>query len=180
MLTDEKLMNDVRDGHLKEMSELWNRYHVRIYNYFRRTGLDKSQSEDLTQTAFERAIKYRNSYKDSYPFKAWIYRIASNVKIDYFKKNAKNNFSGLEHVEAVSSDTADSHILSKEKYNHLYKAMATLTDEQKQVIYLSKYEEMKYVQIAEILGCSESALKVKVHRAMKSLKSAFLNQNHEG
>jgi len=180
MLTDEKLMNDVCRGELSEMSQLWNRYHVRIYNYFRKTGQDKSTSEDLTQTVFERALKYRKSYKDSYPFKSWIYRIASNVKVDHFKKSSRSEYAGLENVHAASTDTADQNITQGEKYNQLYQAMSSLSDEQKKVIYLAKYEEMKYVDIAEIIGCSESALKVKVHRAMKTLKKAYLNENYAG
>jgi RNA polymerase sigma-70 factor (ECF subfamily) len=174
MHPDEKLMTEVRGGNLNKMSILFERYHVRLYNYFTKLTRDRALSEDLTQTVFERAIKYRNSYKDSYPFKAWIYRIASNVRYDHYRSQKLKVVYDDGYQEPggrMDIDPGNDH--GDERIDKLYKAMQKLNDEQKKMIWLTKYEGMKYSEAAGILGCTESALKVKIHRAMKSLKSNY-------
>ena len=174
MHPDERLMTRVRDGDLKQMSILFERYHVRLFNYFTKLTRDRALSEDLTQTVFERALKYRGSYKDSYPFKAWIYRIASNVRYDHYRSQKLQVVSDDGYQEpGVRMDFDPGNDQADERIDKLYKAIGGLNDEQKKMIWLTKYEGMKYAEAAKILGCTESALKVKVHRAMKSLKSNY-------
>jgi len=62
-IADEILMQNVKDGNLSEMSVLFERYHLRIYNFFFRLTFDMDVSQDLTQNLFYRMIKYKNSYK---------------------------------------------------------------------------------------------------------------------
>ncbi|HMI62951.1 MAG TPA: sigma factor, partial [Puia sp.] len=62
-LSDEKIMLLVKDGHLSELTELFDRYHVPLYNFFLRLTVDKVISEDLTQNLFYRVIRYRQSYQ---------------------------------------------------------------------------------------------------------------------
>jgi len=60
---DEKIMQNVRDGNIAEMSVLFERYHLRLYNFFLKMGLQKDISQDLTQNLFYRIIKYRRTYR---------------------------------------------------------------------------------------------------------------------
>ncbi len=174
MHPDEQLMAEVRDGNLRKMSILFERYNVRLFNYFTKLTRDRALSEDLTQTVFERAIKYRNSYKDSYPFKAWIYRIASNVRYDHYRSQKLKVVYDDGYQEPGSRMEFDpGNEQGDERVDRLYRALHDLNDEQKKMIWLTKYEGMKYAEAAEILGCTESALKVKIHRTMKRLKSNY-------
>ena len=174
MYPDEQLMIKVRDGQLNQMSGLFDRYHVQIYNFFRKMQLDKGLSEDLTQNVFERAMKYKHSYRDDYNFKSWIYRIACNVKNDHFRgvkrdRKAENYI----HDRMIASEAHVEQAKHHDKYEHLNMAMQHLDVEQRQLIWLTKYENMKYAEVAELLGYTESNVKIKIFRAMKSLKDIY-------
>ena len=119
-------------------------------------------------------MKYRTSYKDSYPFKAWIYKIANNVKYDHYreKKIPMVQADSLESIEHYAMDPI-TQMAENDKVTKLKSAMKKLNEEQRKIIWLTKYEQMKYAQVADVIGCTESAMKVKIHRAMKKLKSIY-------
>ncbi|HXO75118.1 MAG TPA: sigma-70 family RNA polymerase sigma factor, partial [Puia sp.] len=90
-LSDEKIMLLVKDGHLSELTELFDRYHVPLYNFFLRLTVDKATSEDLTQNLFYRVIRYRQSYQPAQgTFRSWIYRMARNIHADHCKQKQKS------------------------------------------------------------------------------------------
>ena len=74
-MTDEQVMLEVHKGDLDKTAILFERYHVRLFNFFLRMSYDKDLSQDLTQTVFERLLKYRTSYKYGKQFKSWIFQI---------------------------------------------------------------------------------------------------------
>ena len=78
-MTDEALMSAVKNGKLDMASDLYDKYSKRLYNYFVKISMDRSVSDDLMQNTFFRMIKYRHTYKDGNPFKAWMFQIARNV-----------------------------------------------------------------------------------------------------
>jgi len=80
----------VKEGHLSELAELFERYHVKLYNFFLRLTLEKATSEDLTQNLFYRVIKYRQSWQPANgSFQSWIYRMARNVHNDHCTQSRK-------------------------------------------------------------------------------------------
>lgn len=84
-LTDEELMRQVSNGNLDFMRLLYDRYHQWIYNFFIQMIHDKDACEDLMQTTFYKAIKYRKSYKGG-KFDSWIFRIARNIGFDFYEQ----------------------------------------------------------------------------------------------
>ena len=82
-MTDEMIMEAVRNGDLQQASVLFERYNKQIYNFLARMTMSKVLAEDLTQNVFLRMIKYRNSYRDGNKFHSWIYQIARNVFSDH-------------------------------------------------------------------------------------------------
>jgi RNA polymerase sigma factor (sigma-70 family) len=89
-LSDEKIMLLVREGQLSELTELFERYHVPLYNFFFRLTLDESLSEDLTQNLFYRVLRYRQSFEPaSGSFRSWVYRMARNVHADHFRQEQR-------------------------------------------------------------------------------------------
>ncbi len=169
-------MNKVCEGHIDQLGLLFERYHIRLYNFFLRTTADREISHDLTQNVFERILKYKHSYKKGASFKSWFYRIARNVKIDYYKKR-KLNTSSMEEVYAERNPklaTEGEHDLEKqEKVKVLYQALDQLPDDKREILVLSQLEELQYKEIAKIFDITENAARVKVHRALKSLKEVF-------
>lgn len=174
-ITDEALMAKVKHGQLQYMAALFERYQVKLYNFFLRLTYSASVSEDLTQNVFERMLRYRYSYQETMPFKAWMYQIARNIKADYFKhkKDVVADFSVLEQISSQKDAPIHQQIEAQETLQSLAKAMTHLSEEQKEILVLTRFQKMKYAEVATLLNCSEGAVKVKVHRAIKQLRSHF-------
>ncbi len=177
-LSDEKIMLLVKDGHLSELTELFDRYHVPLYNFFLRLSFDKTTSEDLTQSLFYRVIRYRQSYQPGNgTFRSWIYRMARNVYFDFYKQQ-KRHPGRLTDAEEADQELADHPAgYSEADYRQLDEAMALLTAEQREVLVLSRYQGLKYEEIAKIKEISVAAIKVQVYRAIKQLRSLYFKQS---
>ncbi|NJO01252.1 MAG: RNA polymerase sigma factor [Bacteroidia bacterium] len=169
-------MGKVCHGQIDKLGILFERYHVKLFNFFLRTTADRELSHDLTQSVFERILKYRHSYKNGSPFKAWFYQIARNVKIDYFRKQKIK----LSSVDDLKGDR-NPHLASEggqeierdEKIKILYESLNQLPADKREILVLSQLEELEYKEIAKIFEITENAARVKVHRALKALKEVF-------
>lgn len=171
--SDEIIMNKVRDGHLAELSELFERYHVRMYNFMLKLTMDRTVSQDLTQSLFYRIIKYRSTFDDKYSFKSWIFQLARNIHADYCRKQ-KQQTDRYVHVEKYDSDMADeAGNFSEEDYENLDRALSKLNPEQKEILVLSRFQGLKYSEISAINNESVASIKVQVHRAIKQLRSIY-------
>src|SRR5258707_13652601 len=86
-VTDEELMLQVRDGAGETLGVLFERYHVPLYNFYTKLTGDRALSEDLVQEVFLRILRHRQTFRQGTPFRAWIYQIARNARIDHFRKS---------------------------------------------------------------------------------------------
>ncbi|MCD8538680.1 MAG: RNA polymerase sigma factor [Leadbetterella sp.] len=167
-MTDEQAMMAVVSGDLDKAAVLYERYKRPVLGYFHRSSVNRDTGEDLMQQVFYRIIHYRKSFSDGYVFKPWLFRIARNVLQDFIQKN-RNVFSGLdERMEMEEEKTYD-----QEQEYQLKRALEMLPQEYREVILLSRYEELKYDEIAEILQISVSLVKVRVHRGLKILREIY-------
>ncbi|MGC2697119.1 MAG: RNA polymerase sigma factor, partial [Candidatus Angelobacter sp.] len=80
-------MAQVRSGMGEMLGVLFERYHVPLFNFYLKLIGERTVSEDLVQEVFFRILKYRHSYRVETPFKAWMYQIARNARIDHFRKH---------------------------------------------------------------------------------------------
>lgn len=175
-LPDEVIMKEIKNGNLQEMSVLFERYNVRLFNFFLRMGLKREASQDLTQNLFYRMIKYRQSYRESSPVKAWIYQIARNLHNDFRNQQKKSDdlFAQVEEVPADMMDDTDSY--QEEDFEKLERALSELGETQREIIVLSRFQGLKYSEIAVITGHSETAIKVAVFRAIRQLRMIYEKQ----
>ena len=153
------------------MHQLFERYSVRIYNYCVKVTRDQSVSEDLTQETFYKVIKHRKSFNNR-TFAAWIFTIARNLCFDHLKKVEKNELKteGLEsHIEDSIYDQSEAH----ERIEHLRKTLDQIDPLDKELILLSRYEKLKYKDIATVMKMSESAIKNRIHRALRKLRLQY-------
>lgn len=167
-MTDEVAMKFVADGDLDKAAILYERYKKPIFNFYLRFGIRHEAGQDLTQQVFYRLIHYRHTYQDGYEFRTWIYRIARNIYHD-FLKDIQNHTSEIKE----NFDIADEPNFDEEQHQILKKALEQLPTEYKEVIMMSRYEELKYEEIAKVLNISVSLVKVRVHRGLKQLKEIY-------
>ena len=169
-------MQSVKDGNLAHMSVLFERYHLRLYNFFFRLTFDMDISQDLTQNLFYRMIKYKNSYKSEYSVKSWIFEIARNLHADYCKEEKRSGtlFLKTDKYPVEPADDTDSY--HEDDYDRLEKAFSCLSDDQKEIIILSRYQGLKYEEISAITKQSVGAIKVAMYRAIKQLRGIYFKQ----
>ena len=176
-ILDETIMENVKEGNLSEMSILFERYHQKLYNFFFRMGINRDVSQDLTQNLFYRMIRYRHTYKSGASVKSWIYQIARNLHCDYRSKEKKTGDlfvkSGI--YPSDIAETADSY--PEEDFEKLETALMTLSDAQRELIVLSRYQGLKYQEISSIVSQSVPAIKVSIYRAIRQLRCVYFKQD---
>src|ERR1041384_860651 len=163
-MTDEQIMEAVRNGDLQQASLLFDRYNKRLFNFLARVPMDRELAEDLTQNTFLRMIRYRGSYKPGRKFQSWIYQVARNVFTDHYQGNKKKQADrmDIEKVgEWVPDDNDSQSIDEQEKL--LHRSMQLLTDEQRELLILTRFQHMKYEEVAEMMETTVANIKVKVH-----------------
>lgn len=174
-LGDNILMTKVKNGDLDKLGLLFERYKKPLFGFFYGMNKDTAVSEDLVQNVFFRILKYRYLFREEGEFRTWMFHIARNVSHDHFRKI---KWKGREDIDNWK-DRLSNNDNRQEEYRHddemqlLSMAMDKLPDDRKEILLLSKYQEKRYREIGEILGCTESAVKVKVFRALQELKEIY-------
>lgn len=184
-VSDNELMIHVREGDVKKLSILFERYHVRLYNYFiKLTGVRGKHygiCEDLVQDVFYRMLKYRHTFRGDAPFAVWMYQLARNVATDFFRKK-HNTLTDQMAPESEPRDIVlpSDGIEQEQSYMYLHAALQRLAPEKREVLILSRFQEMKYEEIAQIQGVNIGVIKTRVHRALDELRRHYysLSQEH--
>lgn len=173
-MTDEVIMEAVKSGNLQQATLLFERYNRRIFNFLARMTMERGLAEDLTQNVFLRMIKYRNSYREGARFQSWIYQIARNVFADHYQahKNKYSDFVDVDKIKDHMPDHEESEV-QDEKELLLHRSMARLTEEQREVLVLTRFQQMKYEEVAAVMDTTVANIKVKVHRALIKLREYY-------
>lgn len=170
--TDEMLMQEVAQGDLDKMSLLFDRYHEWIYNFFYQMLEDHAVSEDLLQNTFFKAIKYRKSYKGG-KFTSWIFQIARNLGNDHFQKYSKQKTDDLDTIENLADFSGSEEDTRAEEIVRLKKVLEKLPIKDRELLIMSRIQEMNYAQIAQFINSNDAAVKMRVHRALKKLRILY-------
>lgn len=175
-------MMKVKNGDLDKLGLLFERYNRPLFSFFYRKTMDPGLSEDLVQSVFERMLKYRTTYSGTGAFTTWMFSIARNAHIDHFRKQKRRKEDELPDEERFVGEIPAGYAELDERNQKkilLERALDQLSDEKQEVVVLSRYEGLRYHEIAEIQGVSESAVKVRFFRAMKELKQIVTTLGEE-
>lgn len=140
-----------------------------IINFHYRFTGDRFEAENLAQETFFRAYLRYESLKDHKKIKSWLFSIARNIVIDFFRKNKNREIAlGNEIVEnyaEVSSADFQSQIENNEMSKELEKCIDKLSSQDKLLIKLLYFEGFSYKEISQILKINQNTLKSRLHRA---------------
>ncbi|ALW87155.1 RNA polymerase subunit sigma-24 [Hymenobacter sedentarius] len=167
----------VKGGDLDRMGLLFERYHRQLFGFLYHMLGRADASEDLVQNVFYRMLKYRHTFTGDGEFRTWMYHLARNVLADFIKKNRHDAHhtdidSMAEHLAGGAA--ADASLEQAQDVALLHQALGRLRPEDREILVLSRFQEMKYGEIARVLNTTEGAVKVRVHRAMNELKASYL------
>jgi RNA polymerase sigma factor (sigma-70 family) len=181
METDETLMVAVRNGDVGKLGVLFDRHHRALFDFFVRMTGQRAIADDLVQDVFVRILKYRKTFRDQSWFKAWMFHIARNARFDYYRSHKGEAMLDDSHADSLpSAIPIPGQQLDHEQQALLLEcAMFRLSPDKREVLILSRYQDMKYEQIAELIGCEIGTVKTRVHRALKDLRDNFLKLSSE-
>jgi len=174
--SDHELMIAVRAGDVAKLGDIFERYHQRLYAFFVRMTNQPTVSEDLVQVVFYRILKYRHTYRDEGKFTAWIYHLARKVAADHFRKHAKAPTATDPrdlHAHADESASPDRSATTTDDLELLRAAIARMPLEHREVLVLSRLQNVEHKEIARLMDTSVGAVKVRVHRALKELRDIY-------
>jgi len=172
----------VRDGDLDSMGELFERHHGPLYGYLTKLTGNRTAAEDITQVVFERMLRYRHTYRDQGSFTAWMYHLARRCAADHFRKSSTAPIavdpSDLEG-HADEGRRADEVAAHRDDHALLQRALGRLDQDEREVLLLSRLQELSFAEVAGILECSAGAARVRAHRALRSLRDHYFQLQKE-
>lgn len=180
-------LKDLPDAELVELAktdkdafgELYERYVKKIYNYiYYRTG-NQHDAEDLTARVFFRAMSHIENYTErGVPFQAWLYRIAHNLVANWHRDRGRRKIIPLDDfvISGLRSDAPDKHAEDEEEREMLLKAIRRLPEDRQQLLILKFIEHLSNVEIGEIMGRTEGAIKSLYHRTLIALRDEMQMQ----
>lgn len=174
--TDHALMLAVRDGELDALGELFERHHGPLFGFLLKLTNHRTGAEDIAQTVFQRMLKYRHTYRDDGSFTAWMYHLARRCAADHFRKtNLAPHATDPAALQAHADEAphAAHHAAARDDQALLQTALAQLDRGDREVLLLSRFQELSFAEISNILECSAGAAKVRAHRALRELREIY-------
>jgi RNA polymerase sigma-70 factor (ECF subfamily) len=159
-------------GEASAFGLLYDHYQPKIYRFVYIKVGRREEAEDLTHQVFLSAWENIENYKHlGFPFSSWLYQIARNEVIDYYR--TRKSAVELEKVDAESFDppTAELALERKFELEHIKRAIQKLKPEHQDVLIMRFVEDLSPKEIAAALGKTEGAVKLLQHRALKNLKT---------
>ncbi|MBD3268202.1 sigma-70 family RNA polymerase sigma factor [bacterium] len=182
--TDEQLILACQRGREEALDVLYQRYYRPVLAFIYRLVQDRQLAEDLVQETFLRVYNNRLSWKPKSKFTSWLYRIARNLCIDekrrywnrlvamdsqFTDKDNENSASYLDRVRDTKADAREYCARGIDE-SAIKQAINQLSEEQREVILMNKYQGLTYIEISEILGVSPESIKQRAYRAHLKLR----------
>lgn len=186
---EKALLVKAKNGDLAAFEKLIENYQKKVYNIVYRMIGNPDDASELTQEVFIRVFRSIRNFKEESQFSTWIYKIATNICLDEFRKQKKHKVISLD--EEIKSDEGEMKRQIEDnkpqpdiiaERNELKKtvrnAILALPDEYRIVIIMRDIKGLSYEEIAQITKCPEGTVKSRINRARKALKT-ILYSNKE-
>lgn len=169
---EHELTEKARRGDDAAFDVLVDRYKKEIYRLAYRFVKNAEDAHDLSQETFLKAYLSLKNFRGDATFRTWIYRIAMNLSINYVKSAGYSRKSDVpaEELDPARSGKILSSILTTEMTDRLRDAIDQLPPKQRETLVLKVYQDLKYTEIASVMGCSVGTSKANFFHAVKALR----------
>ena len=171
MLSDDKLIEQIKAGDEQAAEELITRYYASILRYCRWHCSSVEKAEDLTQETFYRLFKNISGYKGKRKFKAYLYTIANRLCID---ESRKKPLYSIEDEEIIIDECDE--ILRMEDKAEVNYLLSSLSPEQREAIILRFGEQLEFHEIAKVMGCNMRTAQSRVRNGLKIMRKEQGNE----
>jgi len=172
---EQNLVHRAQHGDKEAFTELYEAYFDKLYRYVVVRIGNKAEAEDMTQQVFVRAYKSISSFRwKGVPFSAWLFRIAHNLMVDFFRKESKRPTVPLEESLLVSDEDPRQTIEQRMDIERVMTATRKLTAAQREVVSLRFAGGLTIAEVARTMGKSEGAVKALQHSAIAALRRILL------
>ena len=171
MLSDDKLVEQIKCGDEQAAEELITRYYASILRYCRWHCSSVEKAEDLTQETFYKLFKNISGYKGKRKFKAYLYTIANRLCID---ESRKKPLYSIEDEEIIIDECDE--ILRMEDKAEVNYLLSTLSPEQREAIILRFGEQLEFHEIAKVMGCNMRTAQSRVRNGLKIMRKEQANE----
>ncbi len=151
--------------------KLYDMYKPRIHGYIARRVTNMRDAEDLVAQTFEKVLRGIRCYDSSKAsFLTWLYRIANHTIIDYMRRNGRAKQVSLDEAMEMYRFKSKSELQLTRYYLMVMELITELSAAHQEVLTLKFFEDKSNREIAEITGCSNKHIAVKVYRALRALR----------
>ena len=182
----EELMAKIAEGDEDAFEILVNRHQTSVLNLIYRFIGDRTQAKDLAQEVFIRVWQAAGSYQPKAKFTTWVYRITANLcfnelksarrkKWFSFNRSDEDGEHTFEETLADSAPSAEDLLLEKERSRQISDALQCLPENQRMALILKRYDALSYQEIAQVIGCSVSAVESLLVRSKRTLQEKLKN-----
>jgi RNA polymerase sigma-70 factor, ECF subfamily len=181
-MDDAAIMLELRAGNMAGFDFLIQKYRKPIIHFMYRMVRNQAIAEELAQEVFLRVYRSRETYRAEARFSTWLYRIATNLGVNYARDNRHERMASTVYLDEADSETgttpdvadstpgAEADMLQRERLNAIRQHVMELPERQRVAVLMHKYEGLDYRQIGDVLKLSESATKSLLFRAYQTLR----------
>jgi RNA polymerase sigma-70 factor (ECF subfamily) len=175
-----ELVKKAKEGFPNAFAEIYDCYFSQIYRFIFLRVNNREEAEDLSQQVFVKAWEsIRDFQEKGFPFSSWLYRIARNLVIDFYRTKKQTTELNENILIEDSSSEVDNRLFVSFVGKEISKAFNFLTSEQKEVIILRFVQDLSYREIAKIMDKNQPALRILQYRAINKLKNILDKGNFE-
>ena len=155
---------------------LYEKYFKQIFLFIHHKVENRNEAADLTSQVFLKAMVRLHQYESrGLPFSSWLYRIAVNECVDFFRKNKRSKVIYVEEASFRNLfDEMFPEDISEELEKKIHLVLNALSESELQIIELRFFESMPFKMIAEVLETSENNVKAKTYRLLEKMRKIFL------
>lgn len=167
--TDEELMKRFRDGEDAAFEALFGRHSGPVFGFLQRMVGERAAAEDLAQITFTSLIRSKDRFLDGMPFKPWLFTIAANAAREAHRSR-QVRVRAREASLDVSETIAEPPSFDSGLQRQLTQALTQLPAAQREAVVLHKVQGLSFDEIADVLGVTASAARIKAHRGYARLR----------
>lgn len=181
-MDDFENIEQLKQGSEKAFKQLVEKYQGLVVNTCFGIVHNKADAEDVAQEVFIEVFRSVQNFRADAKISSWLYRIAVNRSLNHIRDNKKrkwfqsfedsddNKKSSVNHLSASKTDTPEFEIENSQRAQWLHEAIDSLPENQKIAFTLSKYEDLSYKEISEVMDLSVSSVESLLFRAKKNLQ----------